>query len=112
MTESNINYQLINAIQGGSVGGFAALFKGGASNWKDGIKTFMSGGLKQAQKVASTGDFRIVTLKISGKAASPSFSQLKIGASTLKQNQSTDKTQENLNKGKNLKLKKIAFTMS
>ena len=84
MTESNINYQLINAVQGGSIGGFDALFKGGISKFEDGVKAFLKGGLDNAAKVASTGDFRIVNLKISGKAVSPSFSNLKIGASTLK----------------------------
>ena len=96
LTESSINYQLINAIQGGGKGGLEALFKGGTSNLKDGLKTFLSGGLSGAEKAASTGDFRVVNLKISGKAASPSFSGLKIGASTVKtqtSTQSADKTQ-------------------
>ena len=101
MTESNINYQLINAIQGGSSGGFSALFKGGVSNFQDGVKAFLTGGLEKAKQVASTGDFRIVTLKISGKAVSPSFSNLKIGASTLKNDtiQSTE-TKQNQEKFK------------
>lgn len=99
LTESSINYQLINAIQGGSAGGLEALFKGGVSNLEDGLKAFLSGGISGAAKTASTGDFRIVNLKISGKAASPSFSGLKIGPSTLKpqtqtQTQSADKKQE------------------
>ncbi|MBQ7216718.1 MAG: hypothetical protein IJS39_12135, partial [Synergistaceae bacterium] len=102
LTESSINYQLINAIQGGSAGGLQALFKGGVSNWQDGLKAFLSGGLAGAEKAASTGDFRIVNLKISGKAASPSFSGLKIGPSTLKpqtqtQAQSADKKQDTQN---------------
>lgn len=102
LTESSINYQLINAIQGGSAGGLQALFKGGVSNLEDGLKAFLSGGLAGAEKAASTGDFRIVNLKISGKAASPSFSGLKIGPSTLKpqtetQAQSADKKQETQN---------------
>ena len=84
MTESSINYQLINAIQGGGKGGLEALFKGGTSSLQDGLKAFLSGGLKGAEESASTGDFRTVTLKISGKAASPSFSGLKVGPSTVK----------------------------
>ena len=97
MTESSINYQLINAIQGGSKGGLAALFKGGTSSFKDGLNAFLSGGLAGAEKSASTGDFRVVNLKISGKAAEPSFSGLKIGASTLKPQTTTksaDKKQD------------------
>ena len=90
--EGNINYQLINAIQGGSAGGLASLLTGGTATLQDGLKTFISGGLKGAEKVASTGDFRIMSMRISGKAASPSFSNLKIGASTLK-NQNAAQTQ-------------------
>ena len=102
LTESNINYQLINAIQGGSMGGLEALFKGGTSNLRDSLQTFLSGGLSGAEKAASTGDFRVVNLKISGKATSPSFSGLKIGPSTVKtqaasQTQSADKKQDTQN---------------
>ena len=95
ITESSINYQLINAVQGGSIGGLEALFKGGTSNLKDGLKAFLSGGITGAEKSASTGDFRVVNLRISGKTASPSFSGLKIGPSTVKPattTQSADKT--------------------
>ena len=63
---------------------------------QDGLKAFLSGGFSGAEKAASTGDFRVVNLKISGKAASPSFSGLKIGPSTVKvqsSTQSADKTQ-------------------
>ena len=106
LTESMINYQLINAIQGGGKGGLEALFKGGVSNLQDGLKAFLRGGLSGAEKTASTGDFRVVNLKISGKANSPSFSGLKIGPSTVQtqtqtqtqpqQAQSADKKQESL----------------
>ena len=117
MTESSINYQLINAIQGGSKGGFEALFKGGISNFEDGLKAFLSGGLKEAEKTASTGDFRVVNLKISGKASSPSFSGLKIGPSTIKQTtttttkQSDDKKQESSQSSQSLKDKIIDRTI-
>lgn len=97
MTESSINYQLINAIQGGSKGGLEALFKGGVSSWRDGLKTFLTGGLEGAGKSGSTGDFRTVTLKISGRANSPSLSSLKIGPSTLKADDGNKNTPSNNN---------------
>ncbi|MBR0204935.1 MAG: hypothetical protein IJQ56_11280, partial [Synergistaceae bacterium] len=50
MTESSINYQLINAIQGGGVAGLQALFKGGTTNLKDGLQAFLQGGLTGAQE--------------------------------------------------------------
>ena len=90
MTESSINYQLINALQGGGVGGLQALFKGGTSSLKDGLQAFLQGGVTGAQEKGSSGDFRTVALKISGKAASPSFSGLKIGESTLKAQEKSD----------------------
>ena len=96
--EGNINYQLINAIKGGSAGGLSSLLTGGTATLQDGLKTFISGGLTGASQVASTGDFRIMSMRISGKAASPSFSNLKIGASTLKdqtQTQSQNNAVEN-----------------
>ena len=84
MTESSINYQLINALQGGSAGALQALFKGGTSSFTEGLQAFLQGGVTGAQDKGSAGDFRTVTLKISGKASSPSFSGLKIGESTVK----------------------------
>ena len=95
MTESSINYQLINALQGGGVGGLQALFKGGTSNLKDGLQAFLQGGLTGAREKGSAGDFRTVALKISGKAASPSFSGLKIGDSTLKAQESSGSESKN-----------------
>ena len=114
--ELNINYQLINAIQGGTKGGLEAVLKNGVKGLENSIKTFLSGGMKEAEKTASTGDFRVVTLKISGKAASPSFSSLKIGPSTLKaeQNKSSDtntNTNTNAQKQDSLKDKIIDRTI-
>ncbi len=106
MTESSINYQLINAIQGGSIGGLQALFKGGTSNLKEGLQAFLSGGISGAEKAASTGDFRTVNLKISGRAASPEFSGLKIGDSTVKP-QTTTQSADNTPNTQSLKDKLI-----
>ena len=93
-TESNVNYQLINAIQGGAKGGIESLLKGGVSGFGDSVKAFLTGGLSGAQKNASTGDFRTVTLRIHGRADNLAFSGLKIGESTLKAEEKTDaKTQ-------------------
>lgn len=99
--EGSINYQLINAIKGGSAGALASLLTGGSASLQDGLKTFISGGLKGAEQSASTGDFRVMSMRISGKAASPSFSNLKIGESTLKnQNLNQNQTQNAENSSK------------
>ena len=87
--EGNINYQLINAIQGGGAGGLASLLSGGTATLQEGLKTFISGGLKGASQSGSTGDYRIMSIRVHGKAASPSFSNLKIGESTLKNQNAT-----------------------
>ena len=93
-TESNVNYQLINAIQGGAKGGIESLLKGGVSGFEDSVKAFLTGGLSGAQKNASTGDFRTVTLRIHGRADNLAFSNFKVGESTLKAEEKTDtKTQ-------------------
>ena len=81
--ESNVNYQLINAIQGGTKGGLEALLKGGVSGFEDNVKAFLSGGLTEARKTASTGDFRVVTLRVHGNVDDLKFSNLKIGPSTV-----------------------------
>ena len=84
MTESSVNYQLINAIQGGAKGGIESLLKGGVSGFGDNVKAFLKGGLKGAQENASAGDFRVIALRIHGRADSLAFSGLKIGESTVK----------------------------
>ncbi|MBQ9564891.1 MAG: hypothetical protein IJU98_04825 [Synergistaceae bacterium] len=97
MAEGQVNYQLINALVGGGKGGLAGLgnvIKGGAKGLEDGLKQILGGGLSGAKEQGSTGDYRTVSLKISGKVASPSFSNLKIGESTLKDKAKDKKMQE------------------
>ena len=94
LTESSVNYQLINAIQSGTKGGIQSLLKGGVSGFEDNVKAFLTGGLSEAKKSASTGDFRTITLRIHGNVDSLSFSDLKIGESTLKPQETKTETQE------------------
>lgn len=84
MTESSINYQLVNAIQGGAKGGIEALLKGGVSGFRDNVTAFLKGVSTEANNSSSTGDFRTITLRIHGKADSLSFSELNIGQSSNK----------------------------
>ncbi|MBQ6919054.1 MAG: hypothetical protein IJQ74_01880, partial [Synergistaceae bacterium] len=93
LTESSVNYQLINAIQSGTKGGIEALLNGGVSGFEDNVKAFLTGGLSEAKKSASTGDFRTVTLRIHGNVDSLSFSDLKIGESSLKPQETKTETQ-------------------
>ena len=89
-TEASVNCQLINAVQGGAKGGIESLLKGGASGFEDSLKAFLAGGLSGAQKNASTGDFRTVSLRIHGRADSLAFSGLKIGEPALKAGEKND----------------------
>ena len=63
MTEGSINYQIVSLLQGGAKGA---------------LKSLVSG------KSSSGEDFRTVSVRISGKTSSPSFSSLKVGDTTLK----------------------------
>ena len=63
VTEENVNYQLVSVLQGSISGGLQSLVSG----------------MKNAGI-----DYRTVGLKITGKAASPSYSLLNVGGSTMK----------------------------
>ncbi len=84
MTESNINYQLINALRIGSKGGLETLFNGGTVDLKSGLKAFLTDGVKEAAKASTSKDFRIVSLRIHGPVDSLSYSSLKVGDTTIK----------------------------
>ena len=82
--EGSLNYQLINALVGGGKGGLEGLgsvLKGG-KGLEDGLKLVLGGGWKGAKEGGSEADFRVMTLKISGKATSPSVSNIKVSGST------------------------------
>ena len=105
-TESNVNYQLINMIQGGTKGGIDSLLKGGVSGFEDSVKAFLRGGLSGAKSSGSAEDFRGVTLRIHGRADNLAFSGLRIGESTLKAEEKTDaKTQTTQTPAQNVKQK-------
>ena len=92
--EANVNYQLINAIQGGTKGGIESLLKGGVSGFEDSVKAFLSGGMTEARKTASTGDFRTVTLRVHGKPESLAVSDFRIGESQTQTQTQQNQTQQ------------------
>ena len=75
MTEGSINYQLVGLLQNGAKGALQSLLGG---------------------KSSSGDDFRTVSVRISGKTSSPSFSSLKVGDTTLKaqEQKAVEKVQE------------------
>ena len=84
--EGSLNYQLVNALLGGGKGsleGLGSVLKGG-KGLEDSLKLVLGGGWKGAKEGGAEADFRVVSLKISGKATSPSVSNIKIGESTRK----------------------------
>jgi translocation and assembly module TamB len=84
--DANVNFQLINALAGGAIGGVDALIKGGGGvqdifsgkNLESALKGAISGGQEQGRNA----DFRDVTAKATGTFDKPSVSLLKVGPST------------------------------
>lgn len=97
----NVNYQLINALIGGGKGGLEALLGGNAKNIQEGLLQILGGGLKGAKEKGSVSDYRTITVKISGKAASPSFSIVKIGDTTIKEAENKNNNKNNQNQAAN-----------
>ncbi|MCR5347475.1 MAG: hypothetical protein K6E38_06835 [Fretibacterium sp.] len=94
--EGSLNYQLINALVGGGKGSFDGLksvLKGGKS-LENSLKLVFGSGWRGAKEAGSEADFRVMSLRITGKAKSPSFSNIKIGDSTRKDDRSAQAKQE------------------
>jgi len=85
VAEADVNFQLINILAGGAVGGIESLVKGGGSvqnilsaqNLGSALQGAISGGAEQGKNA----DFRDVTVKVTGTIDSPSTSLVKVGAS-------------------------------
>ena len=82
LADLSLNYQLVNALAGGGAGGLDAVLNGGTAA-KDILLNAISGGLKGAKEKGANADFRTISIKLSGKANSPSFNILKIGETTI-----------------------------
>ncbi|MDO4786481.1 MAG: translocation/assembly module TamB domain-containing protein [Fretibacterium sp.] len=84
MLEGNVNFQLLNALAGGALGGAGALLQGGAKQLTTGagFEGLLKGALQGGRQGGAEADFRDVTAKVSGKAESPSVSLVKVGPSS------------------------------
>ncbi|MDR1621115.1 MAG: hypothetical protein LBS00_01935, partial [Synergistaceae bacterium] len=85
LVDANVNFQLINALLGGTAGGAEALLKGGGlqdifsgKNLESALKGAISGGREQGKDA----DFRDVTAKATGTFDKPSVSLVKVGPSS------------------------------
>ena len=88
VVDGNVNFQLINALSGGALGGADALLKGGkvqdilsGKNLESILKGAVQGGREQGKDA----DFRDITAKVTGTFDKPSVSLVKVGPSSLKQ---------------------------
>lgn len=85
VAELNVNAQLLNAIIGGGKGGLAELgsfLTGGGGSVQEGFLQVLGGSVQGAKTGGAEADFRNVTLKIGGKADSPTVALLKLGESS------------------------------
>lgn len=84
LAEGSVNFQLVNALTGGALGGAGALLQGGAKQLAtgEGLGDILRGALQGGQQGGASADFRDVTVKIAGKADSPSVSLVKVGPSS------------------------------
>ena len=84
LAEGNVNFQLVNALTGGALGGAGALLQGGVKQLTTGagLEGILKGALQGGHQGGASADFRDVTVKITGKADSPSVSLVKVGPSS------------------------------
>ncbi|MDR2529507.1 MAG: hypothetical protein LBD04_10935 [Synergistaceae bacterium] len=80
VAEAKVNFQLVNALAGGAVGGVETLLRGGGTlnkNLESALKSALNAGTTQGKDA----DFRDVSAKVMGTLDSPSFTLLKVGPS-------------------------------
>jgi translocation and assembly module TamB len=81
----NVNFQLVNALLGGTAGGVEALLKGGnLSNVFSGqsLESVLKGAISSGREQGKDADFRDVTAKVAGTFEKPSVSLVKVGPSS------------------------------
>ena len=83
VVEADVNFQLVNALAGGVVGGVDALLRGGSvqnifsgGNLESALRGVVSGGREQGR----AADFRDVTVRVGGTFESPSVSLVRVGS--------------------------------
>lgn len=86
LIDANVNFQLINALAGGALGGVDALLKGGGKiqdifSGKN-LDSALKGALQGGREKGGNADFRDVTAKITGTVDKPSVALVKVGASS------------------------------
>ena len=84
LAEGSVNFQLVNALTGGALGGAGALLQGGTKQLTTGagLEDILKGALQGGQQGGASADFRDVTVKIMGRTESPSVSLVKVGPSS------------------------------
>jgi hypothetical protein len=90
VADMNVNFQLVNALSGGAIGGAEALVKGGSVQdilRGKNLESALKGALGGAKESSKNADFRDVTAKITGTAGKPSVALVKVGPSTQTQGQ-------------------------
>jgi hypothetical protein len=93
VADLNVNFQLLNALLGGAVGGAEALIKNGA-NIGGQIGNILESALSGGKEQGKEADFRDATVKVTGTSVKPAFAVVKVGSSS-KQEPAQNRQTEN-----------------
>jgi translocation and assembly module TamB len=93
VADLNVNFQLLNALLGGAVGGAEALIKNGA-NIGGQIGNILESALSGGREQGKEADFRDATVKVTGTSVKPAFAVVKVGSSS-KQEPAQNRQAEN-----------------
>jgi hypothetical protein len=83
VADLNVNFQLLNALAGGAVGGVEALIKsGGKLDVGKQLGTLLEGAVSGGREQGKDADFRDATVKVTGTSAKPALTIVKVGPSS------------------------------
>ena len=83
VADLNVNFQLLNALAGGALGGLEALVKsGGKLDIGKQLGTILEGAVGGGREQGKDADFRDATVKVTGTSAKPAFAVVKVGPSS------------------------------
>ncbi|NLL36640.1 MAG: hypothetical protein GX256_03845 [Fretibacterium sp.] len=91
--DGRVNFQLINALAGGALGGASSLLEGGIKQLSSGagLEGLLKGDLAGGREGGASADFRDVSVKVTGFFDKPSVTLVKVGPSSQQAEQLPEK---------------------